>query len=300
MSDSKAGTGPIVIINPNSSVKVTEEIARSVAPFRCMDGPEFECIGIAHGPATISTMHDSTEAALNVAAIVQSRPDASAFVVACFSDPGVDLCRTLVRQPVIGIQEAGILSAMAQADLFGIVALGPASVARHRLRIRQMGVEARMAAELPWTTCRPKMRAKARRCFNRRWKSAPDCATWVPARLYWAARAFRPAAGRLSKRSVSALSIRSLRLRSWPWARRPGFRLRISRTRALSPLLLRYPLSAAAGLRSWEPTAGFKTDPQRARIQVAVYSKRTGITVSRRGKLSLAASNHAAPSPSRA
>lgn len=149
MSDSKAGTGPIVIINPNSSVKVTEEIARSVAPFRCMDGPEFECIGIAHGPATISTMHDSTEAALNVAAIVQSRPDASAFVVACFSDPGVDLCRTLVRQPVIGIQEAGILSAMAQADLFGIVALGPASVARHRLRIRQMGVEARMAAELP-------------------------------------------------------------------------------------------------------------------------------------------------------
>ena len=86
MSDSKAGTGPIVIINPNSSVKVTEEIARSVAPFRCMDGPEFECIGITHGPATISTMQDSAEAALNVAAIVQSRPDASAFVVACFSD----------------------------------------------------------------------------------------------------------------------------------------------------------------------------------------------------------------------
>ncbi|MBT0958456.1 Asp/Glu/hydantoin racemase [Alphaproteobacteria bacterium KMM 3653] len=149
MSGGSAGQGPIVIINPNSSEKVTEEIARAVAPFRLSGGPAFECIGIAKGPATISTMKDSSEAALNVAEIVQARPDASAFVVACFSDPGVDLCRTLVRQPVIGYQEAGILSAMGQADLFGIIALGPASVARHRLRIRQMGVEARLAAELP-------------------------------------------------------------------------------------------------------------------------------------------------------
>ncbi|UYV36410.1 aspartate/glutamate racemase family protein [Rhodobacteraceae bacterium D3-12] len=149
MSESSAGQGPIVVINPNSSEKVTQEIARAVAPFRLTGGPAFECIGIAHGPATISTMKDSAEAALNVAEVVQSRPDASAFVVACFSDPGVDLCRTLVHQPVIGIQEAGILNAMAQADLFGIIALGPASVARHRLRIRQMGVEARLAAELP-------------------------------------------------------------------------------------------------------------------------------------------------------
>lgn len=149
MSATTARPGPIVVINPNSSAKVTEEIARAVAPFSLAQGPAFECLGIDHGPATISTMKDSAEAALNVAEIVQARPDASGFVVACFSDPGVDLCRTLVRQPVIGLQEAGILSAMAQADLFGIVALGPASVARHRLRIRQMGVETRMAGELP-------------------------------------------------------------------------------------------------------------------------------------------------------
>lgn len=127
MTNSK--TGPILVINPNSSVKVTEDIARSVAPLRLQGGPAFECVGIDKGPATISSMKDSAEAALNVAEIVQARPDASAYIIACFSDPGVDLCRTLVRQPVIGIQEAGILTAMAQADLFGIVALGPASVA---------------------------------------------------------------------------------------------------------------------------------------------------------------------------
>lgn len=144
-----ATAGPIVVINPNSSATVTTEIAKAVAPLQMPDGPVFETVDIRHGPATIATMEHAAQAALNVAELVKARPDASAFVVACFSDPGVDLCRTLVSQPVFGIQEAGILTAMAQADLFGIIALGPASVARHRLRIRQMGVEARLAGELP-------------------------------------------------------------------------------------------------------------------------------------------------------
>lgn len=140
--------GPVLLINPNSSEAVTAAIAEAVAPLAVPDGPDFETLRITHGPETIATQAHATQAALDVADIVSVRPNASAFVVACFSDPGVDLCRSLVEQPVLGIQEAGILTAMARADLFGIVALGPASVARHRLRIRQMGVEARLAGEL--------------------------------------------------------------------------------------------------------------------------------------------------------
>lgn len=148
MSTPPRSPGPILIINPNSSEKVTEEIARAVAPFQLPNGPVLETMRVAHGPSTIASTAHTTQAALHLADIVQSRPDASAFISACFSDPGVELCRTLVSQPVFGIQEAGILTAMARADLFGIIALGPASVARHRLRIRQMGVEARLAGEL--------------------------------------------------------------------------------------------------------------------------------------------------------
>lgn len=140
--------GPIVVINPNSSQVVTQAIAEALAPLHMSGGPVFETRRITDGPATIATLAHVHQAALDIAELVKARPDASAFVSACFSDPGVDLCRTLVPQPVIGIQEAGILTAMARADLFGIVALGPASVARHRLRIRQMGVEARLAGEL--------------------------------------------------------------------------------------------------------------------------------------------------------
>ncbi|MAY89143.1 MAG: Asp/Glu/hydantoin racemase [Pseudooceanicola sp.] len=141
--------GPILVINPNSTASVTQAIADAVSPFATPTGPAFETVGIAKGPATIASMADAAQAALNVAEVVQARPDASAYVIACFSDPGLELCRSLVPQPVLGIQEAGILAAMGRADLFGIIALGAASVARHRLRIRQMGVEARLVAELP-------------------------------------------------------------------------------------------------------------------------------------------------------
>lgn len=142
-------SGPILFINPNSSPVVTDGIAQAVEGLRPESGPAFEAVGIPEGPQTISTMEDAARSALRVADLARGRPDCAAFVIACFSDPGLELTRSQVVQPVFGIQEAGILTAMARADLFGIIALGPASVARHRLRIRQMGVGARMVGELP-------------------------------------------------------------------------------------------------------------------------------------------------------
>ncbi|MFN4101518.1 MAG: aspartate/glutamate racemase family protein, partial [Pararhodobacter sp.] len=61
---------------------------------------------------------------------------------------GLDLARSLTPKPVIGIQEAGILTALARADRFGIIALGPKSVARHMRKMRTMGVMGRLAGEL--------------------------------------------------------------------------------------------------------------------------------------------------------
>ncbi|WP_146586201.1 aspartate/glutamate racemase family protein [Puniceibacterium confluentis] len=141
-------TGPILIINPNSAASVTQGIREAVAHLAPARGPDFEVIDLPASPATILTAQDVARAGLGFADAAQARPDAAAYVSACFSDPGVEMTRTLVKQPVIGVQEAGMLTAMARADLFGIIALAPGSVARHRLRIRAMGIESRLAAEL--------------------------------------------------------------------------------------------------------------------------------------------------------
>ena len=140
--------GPILIINPNSSAAVTQGIRDAIAHLAPPKGPAFEVTDLPQSPETILTQEDVAREGLGFAEAVQARPDASAYVSACFSDPGVELARTLVTGPVIGVQEAGILTAMAVADLFGIIALAPQSVARHRVRIRAMGVESRLAAEL--------------------------------------------------------------------------------------------------------------------------------------------------------
>lgn len=142
-------TGPILFINPNSSVAVTDGITAALAPLRLARGPAFEAVGVPHGPATIASAEDAAQAAIDVLDVARSRPDCSAYVIACFSDPGLDVLRAALPQPVLGLQEAGVLTAMSRADLFGIIALGPRSVARHRLRLRQMGVLARMVDELP-------------------------------------------------------------------------------------------------------------------------------------------------------
>ncbi|SNR68776.1 aspartate/glutamate racemase family protein [Puniceibacterium sediminis] len=133
----------ILVINPNSAASVTRGIAAALAPL----GDHFAVTDLPQSPATIASDEDVARAGIGVAELVQKMA-ADAYVTACFSDPGLDLARSLTGKPVFGIQEAGILTAMARADLFGIIALGPKSIPRHRRKIRMMGVEARLAGEL--------------------------------------------------------------------------------------------------------------------------------------------------------
>lgn len=142
-------TGPIVVINPNSNEAVTEGLDAALEPFRLGNGPAIECVTLKEGPFGIESQLDSDSVIMPLARFVQSRDDAGAFVIACYSDPGLDACRSVARQPIFGIQESGVLTAMARADLFGIIAIAEASVARHRRFMARMGVLHRLAAELP-------------------------------------------------------------------------------------------------------------------------------------------------------
>lgn len=132
----------ILVINPNSSQGVTDGLVTALAPY----GPHFDCITIPESPATIATNEDVARAGLRVLDIARER-QAEAVITACFSDPGLDLMRADGMR-AFGIQECGILTAMARADRFGIIALSPKSIPRHMARLRQMGVMDRLAGEV--------------------------------------------------------------------------------------------------------------------------------------------------------
>ena len=148
-SADKPSPGPIIVINPNSNEVVTQGLDVSLEPLRFEGGPPIECLTLKEGPFGLETQMHSDQVVMPLARLVTERDDASAFVIACYSDPGIDVCRSVAKVPVFGIQESGILTAMTRGDQFGVIAITDVSVLRHRKYMRRMGILDRLAAERP-------------------------------------------------------------------------------------------------------------------------------------------------------
>lgn len=141
---------PIYVINPNSSDTVTKGIDAAVAPLRSTDGPDIVCLSLPEGPPGIQTQRDVDGVImpmLRKAATLEE--DAGAFVIACFSDPGLFALREQSRRRVFGIAECGVLTALTLGQRFGVIAILPTSIPRHLRYFGAMGVTQRLAADLP-------------------------------------------------------------------------------------------------------------------------------------------------------
>jgi allantoin racemase len=139
----------ILVINPNSNLAVTAGLDAALAPLRLYDGPSIRCATLAKGPFGIETQKDVEQVTLPLRTLVEQDNAADAFVIACFSDPGLHVCREATRRPVFGINECGVLTALARGERFGIIAIAAKSIARHRRYLRQMGLDGRLAGERP-------------------------------------------------------------------------------------------------------------------------------------------------------
>jgi len=139
----------ILVINPNSLEAVTAGIDRALDPLRFPGGPQFECVTLSEGPLGIQTQRDADAVIEPLCALIQRRSDCAAYVIACYSDPGLHSARELTRRPVLGISECGVLTALTLGHRFGVIAILAASVPRHLRYLGAMGVADRLAAELP-------------------------------------------------------------------------------------------------------------------------------------------------------
>jgi allantoin racemase len=139
----------IVVINPNSSVQVTEGIDAACRPLRIAGGPSIECITNPDGPPGIETQQHVDTVARHNATLIAANPDASAYVIACYSDPGLHACREVTDKPVLGISESGILTALTLGQRFGVIAILNTSIPRHLRYIASLGLTDRLAGERP-------------------------------------------------------------------------------------------------------------------------------------------------------
>ena len=118
-----------------------------MAPFRFAGGPILEIATLAEGPPAIYSWRDWHAVVEPMCRLVE-RFDADAYVIACASDPGLEAVRTVTSRPVFGIFRSAVAAAVARAERFGVIALVESSKARHRLGLRAMGLEDRLAGEV--------------------------------------------------------------------------------------------------------------------------------------------------------
>lgn len=139
----------ILVINPNSNEAVTDGLRQALAPLAFADGPEIVCETLTEGPLGIETQEHVESVTLPLRRRIEAASDVDAFVIACYSDPGLHVAREGTASPVFGIAECGVLTALTRADRFGVIAIKSRSIPRHIRYLRQMGLMDRLAGERP-------------------------------------------------------------------------------------------------------------------------------------------------------
>ncbi len=140
----------ILVINPNSTEAVTRGIDEACEPLRLQGGPGIDSVTLKEGPPGVETQqHVDGVVAPLINLVRASETGYDAFVIACYSDPGLHSIREVTKKPVLGISECGILTALTLGQKFGVIAILKESIARHLRYVGALGVSERMAGELP-------------------------------------------------------------------------------------------------------------------------------------------------------
>src|SRR5207253_11119603 len=109
-----------------------------------------ESATLKEGPPGIETQqHVDGLIAPLVSFVRKNEERYAAFVIACYSDPGLHSVREATRKPVLGFAECGILTALTLGHRFGVIDILQKSIARHLRYMGALGVMDRLAAELP-------------------------------------------------------------------------------------------------------------------------------------------------------
>ena len=137
----------ILVINPNSSQSMTAAMDSELDLIRDVVKFEIVSMTMTEGPAAIESRADVESVVKPVAELVRQET-ADAFILACFSDPGLALAREATSKPVFGIAESAFLAALGLGFRFGIIAILEQSIPHHVCAINSLGLRNRLAGDL--------------------------------------------------------------------------------------------------------------------------------------------------------
>ena len=136
----------LIVINPNSSQTVTDAIGLAINPLRRFGTP-VRCLKLAEGPLGIESQKQADLTIAPMLALAKAQTDAAGYVIACFGDPGLYALRDQTPLPVVGIQQAAVMTALTLGQRFGVIAILPNSIPRHMRAFGAMGALGRLAGD---------------------------------------------------------------------------------------------------------------------------------------------------------
>ena len=139
----------ILIINPNSSAEMTEAIHKNAVAF-AGDDMEITTVLTPGAPPFIGTYEDHFMAAPGMVQILREREkDYDAIIVACHSDPNLDLMKELAHKPVVGISEASMKMATMLGHSFSVLAPMERTVPNKKALVDKYGLSRDLASVCP-------------------------------------------------------------------------------------------------------------------------------------------------------
>lgn len=138
--------GKVVMINPNSTEYITRQLAKAASESVDSD-LEVEVLTNREGPAAIESDQDVIDSVSSMLETLRSHP-ADAYVVGCFSDPGLAAARQEFSSPVFGIAESSIWAALQISPSVGIIAGLDKAIPRHQIYWEKLGATENIVGEI--------------------------------------------------------------------------------------------------------------------------------------------------------
>ena len=120
----------ILVINPNSD-EDTNKILKEKSVAFLGDVCTVDCVCVKNAPKLVSSYVDYVSSTSEMIEIVKSGQEKyDAFIVACHSDPNLDVLREISGKPVVGIAEASMKFATMLGNGFAVISPSPKSISK--------------------------------------------------------------------------------------------------------------------------------------------------------------------------
>jgi Hydantoin racemase len=120
----------ILIINPNSDLE-TNRILKTKADAFLKDNCQVDCVNVTNAPKLVSAYEDYCRSTPEMIAMVrEGQTKYDAFIVACHSDPNLDVLREISTKPVVGIAESSMKFASMLGNGFAVISPSPKSISK--------------------------------------------------------------------------------------------------------------------------------------------------------------------------